>query len=91
MPGNLAIRQLKVSIQYGQDGSAVVRIGAAAGFNRSIIIGGEMVLRERIELSTSPLPMECSTTELPQHSSERGGLLPHHYTNRKRPIAFLCT
>ena len=25
-----------------------------------------MVLRERIELSTSPLPMECSTTELPQ-------------------------
>jgi hypothetical protein len=27
-----------------------------------------MVLRERIELSTSPLPMVCSTTELPQHS-----------------------
>jgi site-specific DNA recombinase len=27
---------------------------------------GEMVLRERIELSTSPLPRECSTTELPQ-------------------------
>ena len=26
----------------------------------------EMVLRERIELSTSPLPRECSTTELPQ-------------------------
>ena len=25
-----------------------------------------LVLRERIELSTSPLPMECSTTELPQ-------------------------
>ena len=25
-----------------------------------------MVLRERIELSTSPLPRECSTTELPQ-------------------------
>jgi hypothetical protein len=24
------------------------------------------VLRERIELSTSPLPRECSTTELPQ-------------------------
>src|SRR4028119_803140 len=30
--------------------------------------GRGMVLRERIELSTSPLPMECSTTELPQHS-----------------------
>ena len=25
-----------------------------------------MVLPDRIELSTSPLPMECSTTELPQ-------------------------
>ncbi len=50
-----------------------------------------MVLRERIELSTSPLPMECSTTELPQHSLERGGLLPHHYANRKQAIAFLFT
>jgi hypothetical protein len=29
----------------------------------------ELVLRERIELSTSPLPRECSTTELPQPSS----------------------
>ena len=29
-------------------------------------LNGEMVLRERIELSTSPLPRECSTTELPQ-------------------------
>jgi hypothetical protein len=43
-----------------------------------------MVLRERIELSTSPLPMECSTTELPQLIAARrivsardGGLLPH--------------
>ena len=27
----------------------------------------EMVLPDRIELSTSPLPMECSTTELRQH------------------------
>ena len=27
---------------------------------------GKMVLRERIELSTSSLPMRCSTTELPQ-------------------------
>lgn len=26
----------------------------------------KLVLRERIELSTSPLPRECSTTELPQ-------------------------
>ena len=27
-----------------------------------------MVLQERIELSTSPLPRECSTTELLQHA-----------------------
>lgn len=33
-----------------------------------------LVLRERIELSTSPLPMECSTTELPQRFD--GGYLP---------------
>ena len=30
-----------------------------------------MVLQERIELSTSPLPRECSTTELPQHAFGR--------------------
>ena len=29
-----------------------------------------MVLPDRIELSTSPLPMECSTTELRQHARE---------------------
>ena len=33
-----------------------------------------VVLRGRIELPTSPLPMVCSTTELPQHS---GCHLPH--------------
>jgi hypothetical protein len=27
-----------------------------------------LVLPDRIELSTSPLPMECSTTELRQHA-----------------------
>jgi hypothetical protein len=30
-----------------------------------------MVLRERIELSASPLPRECSTTELPQLSRKQ--------------------
>jgi hypothetical protein len=29
-----------------------------------------MVLPDRIELSTSPLPMECSTTELRQHAGD---------------------
>jgi hypothetical protein len=31
-----------------------------------------MVLPDRIELSTSPLPMECSTTELRQHATNAG-------------------
>ena len=31
-----------------------------------------MVLQERIELSTSPLPRECSTTELLQHRLRQG-------------------
>ena len=31
-----------------------------------------MVLPDRIELSTSPLPMECSTTELRQHARYPG-------------------
>jgi hypothetical protein len=30
-----------------------------------------MVLQERIELSTSPLPRECSTTELLQRLTAR--------------------
>ncbi len=34
----------------------------------SMISDDWLVLRERIELSTSPLPMECSTTELPQRA-----------------------
>src|SRR6187551_3003185 len=29
-----------------------------------------LVLPDRIELSTSPLPMECSTTELRQHAPD---------------------
>ena len=53
-----------------------------------------MVLPDRIELSTSPLPMECSTTELRQHAPDtRNGLeglhkagrsLPHGPLSRKR-------
>ena len=31
-------------------------------------VDDEVVLPDRIELSTSPLPMECSTTELRQHA-----------------------
>ncbi len=37
------------------------------GFKGSL--GKKMVLLDRIELSTSPLPMECSTTELQQRNA----------------------
>jgi hypothetical protein len=43
--------------------------------------GWKLVLRERIELSTSPLPRECSTTELPQPLM--AGLLPYRTGKRK--------
>jgi hypothetical protein len=36
-----------------------------------------MVLPDRIELSTSPLPMECSTTELRQHAKYLKGVGPN--------------
>jgi hypothetical protein len=39
---------------------------------REILLSG-MVLPDRIELSTSPLPMECSTTELRQRTPLRIG------------------
>ena len=52
-----------------------------------------LVLRERIELSTSPLPMECSTTELPQPGTTRrgarrqgGGLVPWDARRGKRGL-----
>ena len=32
------------------------------------VLEEKLVLPDRIELSTSPLPMECSTTELRQHA-----------------------
>ena len=35
---------------------------------QTLILLEELVLPDRIELSTSPLPMECSTTELRQHA-----------------------
>ena len=42
-----------------------------------------MVLPDRIELSTSPLPMECSTTELRQHARYQGIGLKGPY---RRPV-----
>src|ERR1700716_3178914 len=40
--------------------------------NKRFLAGKRMVLPDRIELSTSPLPMECSTTELRQHATDAG-------------------
>ena len=42
-----------------------------------------MVLRGRIELPTSSLPMMCSTTELPQLAVECGGLCHNKAVMRK--------
>src|SRR6266481_4373958 len=47
---------------------------------RKMELSKEMVLPDRIELSTSPLPMECSTTELRQHARLFQGIGP------KRPL-----
>ena len=59
-----------------------------------------MVLPDRIELSTSPLPMECSTTELRQRARMRestkkdpdraGRSLPQGLRARKRANGLLC-
>jgi hypothetical protein len=51
------------------------------------------VLRERIELSTSPLPRECSTTELPQQVADGGagpgadGRLVPQPRGRRKPLS----
>jgi hypothetical protein len=53
----------------------VVRLRSEAAHAKTFDPSFLLVLRERIELSTSPLPRECSTTELPQHAgrSKRHG------------------
>ncbi len=44
---------------------------------------GEMVLLERIELSTSPLPRECSTPELQQRATKGGGRIARRLPREK--------
>jgi hypothetical protein len=48
------------------------RVEAGAGKRQLTGKPKKMVLPDRIELSTSPLPMECSTTELRQHAPDHG-------------------
>ena len=43
------------------------------GFFGNFAMKNKMVLLERIELSTSPLPRECSTSELQQHRKRGNG------------------
>ena len=55
----------------------------------------EMVLPDRIELSTSPLPMECSTTELRQHALDknrppRGAYQAGRYLPQASPLCKLA-
>jgi hypothetical protein len=45
-----------------------------------------LVLRERIELSTSPLPMECSTTELPQQDRDMLAFRVDRRPGRRRAV-----
>lgn len=54
---------------------------------RRVMMGtalGPMVLPDRIELSTSPLPRECSTTELRQQTGRRGNRPSRAATKRGR-------
>src|SRR5215207_890237 len=46
-----------------------------------------MVLPDRIELSTSPLPMECSSTELRQHARYLRGIGPNGPPTRRPVLA----
>jgi hypothetical protein len=57
--------------------------------------GEKLVLPDRIELSTSPLPMECSTTELRQHARYPGNRPKRPPTRRpvlatRAPLAQAC-
>ena len=61
---HLALRQ---GIDPVGDGE---RLDKAAYWDEPRTTKGKMVLPERIELSTSPLPRECSTTELRQRTVE---------------------
>ncbi len=47
-----------------------------------------MVLLEGIELSTSPLPRECSTTELQQRRGVNGAALVGGTPARRNPVDF---
>ena len=62
-------------------GSMVNRARDVPG--RDMVIGLLVVLPVRIELTTSPLPMGCSTTELRQRSSGNGGA--NHGRKRRDP------
>jgi hypothetical protein len=66
----------RVSISCKARAGSCVVLRKPAGNHRlphlfSLIFNGKLVLPERIELSTSPLPRECSTTELRQQTRRK--------------------
>ncbi len=78
LPERLAVLKLAFAepLRYGPDGAYGTPKFSFPFRYLSENFGeeSEMVLRERIELSTSPLPRECSTTELPQRRAlHKGG------------------
>src|SRR3990167_7323255 len=56
-------------------GIAPFEAAARVKFQRIGAFRKWVVLLERIELSASPLPRECSTTELQQHSMRKRGVI----------------
>src|SRR3954467_11208432 len=76
----LALSRVQLRVEAGEGG-------------KDCFTEASMVLPDRIELSTSPLPRECSTTELRQRAPaktsrksrpETGRSLPHGGGGRKR-------
>jgi hypothetical protein len=65
-----AARILHASARYFVLCSARKDIRGTSPRPRLLILLEKLVLPDRIELSTSPLPMECSTTELRQRAPD---------------------
>ena len=61
----------RIQVQKERFLSFTVQLHTAATIRGFNVFKGRMVLPDRIELSTSPLPRECSTTELRQRRKER--------------------
>src|SRR5215470_5175904 len=54
---------------------------------RIVKLFAKLVLPDRIELSTSPLPRECSTTELRQHAGRQANRIGRKRRHRRPVLA----